>query len=137
MAENEESSEMPPAELPMTPMIDVVFQLLIYFIVTIQPVDVLANLDVFRPSPEAKQEQPADAAEDDPDHGLPGRLHDQRPAGGCAGAGPAAVQAGVDRSEADHPDHVHGAVASREAGARSWICAQSRGWLILSVVSTN
>lgn len=34
----------------MTPMIDVVFQLLIYFIVTITPVDVDAKLDVFRPS---------------------------------------------------------------------------------------
>lgn len=44
-------------ELNMTAMIDVVFQLLIYFIVTIQPVDVVAHLDVFRPSPEKKQEQ--------------------------------------------------------------------------------
>lgn len=41
----------------MTPMIDVVFQLLIYFLVTIHPKDVVANLDVFRPSPEARQEQ--------------------------------------------------------------------------------
>ncbi len=41
----------------MTPMIDVVFQLLIYFLVTIQPVDVLAHLDVFRPSPDAQKEQ--------------------------------------------------------------------------------
>jgi len=44
-------------ELQMTAMIDVVFQLLIYFIVTIKPVDVVAHLDVFRPSPEKKQEQ--------------------------------------------------------------------------------
>jgi len=44
-------------ELNMTAMIDVVFQLLIYFIVTIQPVDTIAHLDVFRPSPEKKQEQ--------------------------------------------------------------------------------
>lgn len=42
----------------MTPMIDVVFQLLIYFLVTIRPRDVIANLDVFRPSPEAPKEQP-------------------------------------------------------------------------------
>lgn len=42
----------------MTPMIDVVFQLLIYFLVTIKPIDVIAHLDVFRPSPEAKQEKP-------------------------------------------------------------------------------
>ena len=44
-------------ELNMTAMIDVVFQLLIYFIVTIKPVDSIAHLDVFRPSPEKKQEQ--------------------------------------------------------------------------------
>jgi biopolymer transport protein ExbD len=37
-------------EIPMTPMIDVVFQLLIYFILTIKPVDVSAHLDVFSPS---------------------------------------------------------------------------------------
>jgi len=40
-------------EVEMTPMIDVVFQLLVYFVVTIKPVDVSAHLDVFRPS--AKQ----------------------------------------------------------------------------------
>ncbi len=44
-------------DVNMTAMIDVVFQLLVYFIVTIQPVDVVAHLDVFRPSPEKKQEQ--------------------------------------------------------------------------------
>jgi biopolymer transport protein ExbD len=37
-------------EIPMTPMIDVVFQLLIYFILTMKPVDVSAHLDVFSPS---------------------------------------------------------------------------------------
>ena len=41
----------------MTAMIDVVFQLLIFFLVTQKPQDTLANLDVFRPSPEKKQEQ--------------------------------------------------------------------------------
>ena len=46
------------AEIPMTPMIDVVFQLLIYFIVTMKPVDVVAHLDVFRPSPDQAQEKP-------------------------------------------------------------------------------
>ncbi|MBU0678261.1 MAG: biopolymer transporter ExbD [Verrucomicrobia bacterium] len=45
------------SEIPMTPMIDIVFQLLIYFLVTFKPVDVMAHLDVFRPSPEAKKEQ--------------------------------------------------------------------------------
>ncbi len=41
-------------EIPMTPMIDVVFQLLIYFIVTIKPIDVVAHLDVNRPSPDER-----------------------------------------------------------------------------------
>ena len=61
MARERRKAETPAAELPMTPMIDVVFQLLIYFITTIQPRDVMANLDVFRPSPEAapkEQTQP-------------------------------------------------------------------------------
>jgi len=44
-------------DLNMTAMIDVVFQLLIYFIVTVKPMDEIAHLDVFRPSPEKKQEQ--------------------------------------------------------------------------------
>ena len=39
-------------EIDMTPMIDVVFQLLIYFIVTTKPIDVITNLDVFRPAPD-------------------------------------------------------------------------------------
>ncbi len=46
----------------MTPMIDVVFQLLIYFIFTFETPDVLAHLDVFRPSPDSapreQKEQP-------------------------------------------------------------------------------
>jgi len=41
----------------MTPMIDVVFQLLIYFLVTFETPDVFANLDVFRPSAEAQRER--------------------------------------------------------------------------------
>ncbi len=57
MARKRRKSKTPPAELPMTPMIDVVFQLLVYFIVTIKPMDVFAHLDVSRPSPEAKQEK--------------------------------------------------------------------------------
>jgi biopolymer transport protein ExbD len=50
-------------ELSMTPMIDVVFQLLIYFLVTFSTADVLAHLDISRPSPDAAQKQqppPAD-----------------------------------------------------------------------------
>ena len=50
-------------EVSMTPMIDVVFQLLIYFLVTFSTADVLAHLDISRPSPDAapsKQAPPAD-----------------------------------------------------------------------------
>lgn len=39
----------------MTPMIDVVFQLLIYFLVTFTTPDVLAHLDVSRPAPDSSQ----------------------------------------------------------------------------------
>ncbi len=38
------------ARLEMTPMIDVVFLLLVLFVVTVQPKDVLAKLDVSRPA---------------------------------------------------------------------------------------
>ena len=36
MARQRRKTEMPPADLPMTPMIDVVFQLIIFFIVTLK-----------------------------------------------------------------------------------------------------
>ena len=39
-------------EVPMTPMIDVVFLLLIYFVMTLQPLDVIAHLDAYTPSSE-------------------------------------------------------------------------------------
>lgn len=52
MARKRRRPEMPSGQLEMTPMIDVVFQLLIYFIVTIKPIDVITNLDVFRPAPD-------------------------------------------------------------------------------------
>lgn len=52
MARKRKRPEAAPPELSMTPMIDVVFQLLIYFIVTIKPIDVITNLDVFRPAPD-------------------------------------------------------------------------------------
>jgi len=42
------------ATLEMTPMIDVVFQLMIFFIVTLKQEDILAHLDVFRPQGETK-----------------------------------------------------------------------------------
>jgi len=49
-----------PTELQMTPMIDVVFQLLIYFLVTFETPDVLAQLDVFRPSPDSQPKEQQD-----------------------------------------------------------------------------
>lgn len=39
-------------QLAMTPMIDVVFQLLIFFLVTLKPEDILSHLDVTRPQPD-------------------------------------------------------------------------------------
>ena len=50
------------AEVELTPMIDVVFQLLIFFIVTMKPIDVIGHLDVFRPAPDpnARPEQKLD-----------------------------------------------------------------------------
>lgn len=41
------------AQLEMTPMIDVVFQLLIFFIVTLQQEDILSHLDIIRPAPDS------------------------------------------------------------------------------------
>ncbi len=38
--------------LEMTPMIDVVFQLLIFFIVTLKQEDILSNLEALRPQPD-------------------------------------------------------------------------------------
>ncbi|MBQ9726476.1 MAG: biopolymer transporter ExbD [Kiritimatiellae bacterium] len=38
-------------QLEMTPMIDVVFQLLIFFIVTLNQPDILSTLDALRPQP--------------------------------------------------------------------------------------
>lgn len=47
--------EEPSNEVSMTPMIDVVFQLLIYFLVTFSTPDVLAHLDISRPAPDTSQ----------------------------------------------------------------------------------
>lgn len=57
MARQRRKPEQESGELPLTPMIDVVFQLLIYFIVTIRPVDIFAHLEVSRPSPEERREK--------------------------------------------------------------------------------
>ncbi len=42
------------AVLDLTPMIDVVFQLLIFFLVTMKPMESIGHLDVFRPAPDPK-----------------------------------------------------------------------------------
>jgi biopolymer transport protein ExbD len=45
-------------QLEMTPMIDVVFQLLIFFIVTLKQEDILSHLDVIRPAPDQAPPKP-------------------------------------------------------------------------------
>ncbi len=59
MAKKRKKTASGAAELEMTPMIDVVFQLLIYFVVTMKPMDIAAHLDVFspggRPPPEDEE----------------------------------------------------------------------------------
>jgi biopolymer transport protein ExbD len=52
------------AQLEMTPMIDVVFQLLIFFLVTIKPEDILSHLDINRPSPEKTDRPPEEEIQD-------------------------------------------------------------------------
>ena len=47
-------------EVPMTPMIDIVFPLLIYFLWTYQSLDVVAHLDVYTPSSERTATTPRD-----------------------------------------------------------------------------
>jgi biopolymer transport protein ExbD len=53
MARKRKTSEWRAGELNLTAMIDVAFQLLSFFIITVHPVDVFAHLNVFRPSPDA------------------------------------------------------------------------------------
>lgn len=57
-------------KLEMTPMIDVVFQLLIFFIVTLKQEDILSNLEALRPQPDSK---PTDEIQTDPITVLIGR----------------------------------------------------------------
>jgi len=52
MARKRRKSSFQAGELNLTAMIDVAFQLLSFFLVTAHPVDVLTNLDVFRPMAE-------------------------------------------------------------------------------------
>ena len=50
MARKRRQGDYTEAEVPMAPMIDVVFQLFIYFIMTMHPVDIFTNLNVSRPT---------------------------------------------------------------------------------------
>lgn len=52
------------AQLEMTPMIDVVFQLLIFFIVTLKQEDILSHLDVFRPAPDPNARKEEEKVQD-------------------------------------------------------------------------
>ncbi len=52
MRQKRREREEPAIEVSMTPMIDVVFQLLINFLVTFSTPDVLAQLDISRPAPD-------------------------------------------------------------------------------------
>ena len=52
MKRKRQRKEQEAAALEMTPMIDVVFQLLIFFIVTLKPEDICSHLDVSRPAPD-------------------------------------------------------------------------------------
>lgn len=45
-------------DVPMTPMIDVVFQLLIYFVFTFEIPDILSRMEVYRPAPDARPTEP-------------------------------------------------------------------------------
>jgi len=49
MARKRKKIELRAGELNLTAMIDVAFQLLSFFIITVRPTDVFTNLDVFRP----------------------------------------------------------------------------------------
>ena len=57
MARKRKKTSLHAGELNLTAMIDVAFQLLSFFIITVKPMDVLTNLDVFRPSPEKSQQE--------------------------------------------------------------------------------
>ena len=52
MAKRTRRKEQETPALEMTPMIDVVFQLLVFFVFVMKPKDVLGHLDVFRPAPD-------------------------------------------------------------------------------------
>ncbi len=52
MAKKKKKPESGSAPLDMTPMIDVVFQLIIFFVVTLKEEDILSHLDAMSPAPD-------------------------------------------------------------------------------------
>lgn len=58
MARSRKRSHLVAGELNLTAMIDVAFQMLNFFVITMKPPDVLANLDVSRPAPDKKAAAP-------------------------------------------------------------------------------
>jgi biopolymer transport protein ExbD len=50
MARKRRTGDYTEAEMPMVAMIDVVFQLFIFFIISMKPIDIYTNLTVSRPS---------------------------------------------------------------------------------------
>jgi biopolymer transport protein ExbD len=61
MARKRRRSTFTAGELNLTAMIDVAFQLLSFFLISARPVDVLTNLDVFRPQAEKSSQQESQA----------------------------------------------------------------------------
>lgn len=57
MARKKRRSHLNAGELNLTAMIDVAFQLLSFFVMTMKPTDVLAQLDVSRPAPDKRATQ--------------------------------------------------------------------------------
>ena len=57
-------SKMEEVKLDMTPMIDCVFQLLIFFLVTMKFEDIIAHLDVYRPSPDPNAPPPKEKVDE-------------------------------------------------------------------------
>ena len=61
MARKRRRSTFTAGELNLTAMIDVAFQLLSFFLISAHPVDVLTNLDVFRPQAERSSQDTSPA----------------------------------------------------------------------------
>ena len=67
-------------QLDMTPMIDVVFELIIFFVVTIKQEDLFSRLNVNRPAP-ASSSSPSDSSDDITVNIEIGRRYDGSPQG--------------------------------------------------------